>query len=124
MDRLYLYIAGVLVVGGIAFISYRQNSAPGTQVATSSDQVADELNIGVIFTMADVAAHADTSSCYTAVGGNVYDLTDWISKHPGGEDAILGLCGKDGTEAFTKQHGSSEKAKKALASFLLGSLTP
>ncbi len=135
MNKLYLLIAGILVIGGIAFITYKQDGAPttevatstvatSTQTATSSNSVANELNIGVIFTMADVAAHTSTSSCYTVVEGNVYDLTNWISKHPGGKDAILGLCGKDGTVAFTKQHGSSEKAKKALASFLLGSLTP
>lgn len=132
MNKLYLFIAGILVIGGIAFISYRQNSAPTTEqatstvatsTATSSTPVVNELNLGVIFTMADVAAHASASSCYTSVEGSVYDLSDWIGKHPGGKDAILGLCGKDGTAAFTKQHGSSEKAKKALASFLLGTLT-
>lgn len=74
------------------------------------------------FTVADVSAHADQSSCYVTVGGSVYDLTSWIAEHPGGSQAILGLCGTDGTAPFSAQHGSSAKAQAALASFKIGAI--
>lgn len=74
------------------------------------------------FTAADVAAHNSQTSCYVTVGGNVYDLSAWIAQHPGGSQAILGLCGTDGTAPFTAQHGSSAKAQAALAAFKIGTL--
>jgi cytochrome b involved in lipid metabolism len=74
------------------------------------------------FTMAEVAKHADRSSCYSVVRGGVYDFTKWISTHPGGEKAILGTCGKDGTSMFEKQHGGKGAPEKALASMKIGTL--
>jgi cytochrome b involved in lipid metabolism len=66
--------------------------------------------------------HADAASCYSVVNGSVYDLTNWITKHPGGQQAIKGLCGKDGTAAFTGKHGGQQKPETMLASFKIGVL--
>jgi uncharacterized membrane protein len=74
------------------------------------------------YTMAQVAAHASANSCWTAIDGKVYNLTDWISRHPGGQRAILGLCGKDGTSAFNAQHGGQGRPAAELKQFLLGTL--
>ncbi len=74
------------------------------------------------FTMKQVNAHAEASSCWTVIGNNVYDLTNWISRHPGGRGAILGICGKDGTAAFQGQHGGSAQAKTTLETFRIGGL--
>src|SRR3989344_1519527 len=73
-------------------------------------------------TMATVALHASASSCWTVIRGEVYDLTEWISKHPGGADKIIQLCGIDGTAKFVGQHGGSEKQETALATFKIGVL--
>lgn len=74
------------------------------------------------FTMLEVALHADATSCYSVVNGAVYDLTNWITKHPGGQQAIKGLCGKDGTSAFTGKHGGQQKPETTLAGFKIGVL--
>lgn len=74
------------------------------------------------YSMADVAVHSTKTSCWTTVGSSVYDVTAWINQHPGGAGAILGLCGKDGTGAFTRQHGGQKQAEAALASFKIGIL--
>lgn len=74
------------------------------------------------YTMTEVAAHASAESCWTAIEGNVYDLTSWISKHPGGKSAILRLCGKDGTDAFNAEHGGDARPERELASFKIGAL--
>jgi cytochrome b involved in lipid metabolism len=75
------------------------------------------------YTLADVARHANASSCWTAIGGNVYDVTKWVGQHPGGQRAILGLCGKDGTSAFTAQHGGQRRPEADLKQFLIGTLS-
>lgn len=74
------------------------------------------------YTMAQVAANANASACWTVVAGTVYDVTAWIAKHPGGSRAILSMCGTDATASFTRQHGSSANAQAALAQFRIGAL--
>ena len=74
------------------------------------------------FTMDDVAQHASKDSCYTVIRGFVYDLTKAIDTHPGGPDKILGICGKDGTDAFVAKHGGKERQENALETFKIGTL--
>ncbi|PIR89457.1 MAG: hypothetical protein COU07_00970 [Candidatus Harrisonbacteria bacterium CG10_big_fil_rev_8_21_14_0_10_40_38] len=71
---------------------------------------------------ADVAKHNSKTSCWTIIDGKVYDLTEWIGQHPGGQQAILSLCGKDGTEAFRNQHDHNKKQENLLVGFYKGDL--
>lgn len=64
-----------------------------------------------------VASHADATSCWTVISGNVYDLTSWIGKHPGGDKAILASCGIDATEMFNGKHGMDPKKWEGLENF-------
>lgn len=74
------------------------------------------------YSLAEVATHKDAKSCWTTIGSNVYDLTPWISAHPGGSQAILFLCGIDGTQAFNDQHGGQGRPERELSSFVIGTL--
>lgn len=74
------------------------------------------------FTLAQVAQHADSTSCYSAVNGMVYDLTKWIARHPGGQREILAICGRDGSSAFNGQHGGDARPEQLLAGFEIGTL--
>jgi cytochrome b involved in lipid metabolism len=76
------------------------------------------------YTMADVRANATPTKCWSAIDGNVYDLTRWISSHPGGSSPIRFLCGIDGTNAFKAQHANQSNPMARLTSYLLGPLTP
>ncbi len=96
------------------------SSATASAAATSASASASATTASL--TMAEVAQHADATSCWTVVDGKVYDLTKWIPNHPGGPDKIKALCGKDGTAAFSQQHGTAQKQNDTLATFLLGPL--
>ena len=72
--------------------------------------------------MAVVAQHASPSDCWSAIDGNVYNLTDWIGAHPGGAAVIEALCGTDGTDAFNNQHGGQGRPASELENFLIGAL--
>ena len=74
------------------------------------------------YTMAQVKANNTAKSCWTAIDGFVYDLTNWISAHPGGSGAILFLCGTDGTNAFKAQHEYQARPAVRLDSYKLGPL--
>lgn len=74
-------------------------------------------------TLARVKANNTASSCWSIINGNVYNLTSWISNHPGGKSAITSLCGIDGTSAFNSQHRNESKPESRLTGYLLGKLT-
>lgn len=73
-------------------------------------------------TMSVVATHNTRESCWTVINGSVYDLTTWIARHPGGANAILRLCGTDGTATFEGQHGGQGGPESQLAEFRVGAL--
>jgi cytochrome b involved in lipid metabolism len=89
-----------------------QSAAPSTSEAPATKG----------FTRAEVAAKNSNSACWTIVGNKVYDLTQWISRHPGGSSSIASLCGIDGTSRFRGQHGSSGRPNSQLDSYYIGDL--
>ncbi len=74
------------------------------------------------YTMAQVKANNSAKSCWTVIDGFVYNLTSWVSSHPGGAGAILFLCGTDGTNAFKAQHEQQARPAVRLDSYKLGPL--
>lgn len=74
------------------------------------------------YTSAEVAKHNTGTDCWSVVGGNVYDLTSYVSSHPGGASVIKAICGKDGSAAFAGQHSGASKPANVLASYKLGVL--
>ncbi len=72
--------------------------------------------------MTDVAAHATPTDCWSAVNGSVYNLTDWVARHPGGANAINAMCGSDASGSFNAQHGNFPAAQSALMLLKIGTL--
>ena len=73
-------------------------------------------------TLEEVKKHASSTSCWSIVYENVFDLTKWITKHPGGAEKIRAICGKDGTSSFESQHAGDGGAANQLSSYFLGKL--
>jgi cytochrome b involved in lipid metabolism len=73
-------------------------------------------------TLAEVKKHDSGTSCWSIVYGNVFDLTKWITKHPGGADKIRAICGTDGTGTFERQHSGDSGAANQLSGYFLGKL--
>ena len=145
MNKKIILIVGIVVFIGIGFLlGVGGKSVPKVQNEFPAANQGDVQNQGTIpnqevfvpsigenggsvlkkagFSMSDVATHNTRVDCYAAVNGFVYDLTSWISQHPGGEENILKLCGTDGTAAFTRKHGMNQKAKDTLEGFKIGVL--
>ncbi len=93
--------------------------APSTQPSTGSAPAAPAPGT---YSMTDVRGHASSSSCWSAIHGNVYDLTDWINRHPGGSNVIIALCGNDGTAAYDGQHGGQQRPLYYLSLLKIGTL--
>ena len=72
------------------------------------------------YSMANIAKNNSTSSCWAAISGKAYDLTTWISRHPGGAGAIVSICGTDATSVFQGKHGGQSGPASSLSAYLLG----
>lgn len=131
-------VALMLVIGAIVFIKgdSKQNPVLNESTNTASSTITTNTDTATASTtgsvasstvktykMSDIAMHKDSSSCWTAISGEVFDLTTWIKQHPGGDKAILSICGIDGTKAFEGQHGGKAKIEMKLETFKIGNLS-
>jgi hypothetical protein len=96
---------------------------PAASVTPSATPTPTQTAAPIVgYTMAQVKANNTAKSCWTAIDGFVYDLTSWISAHPGGSGAILFLCGTDGSNAYKAQHEQQARPAVRLDSYKLGPL--
>lgn len=114
---------GAQAAWGGRIVDTTQPAAATSPSATASSSTSTTDAAAGAFTMAKVAQHNTAASCWTAINGNVYDLTAWINVHPGGPGVIKGLCGVDGTSAFSAQHGGDQRVASRLSTFKLGTLS-
>ncbi|KAI9572839.1 FMN-dependent dehydrogenase-domain-containing protein [Boletus coccyginus] len=56
------------------------------------------------YTLAQVARHNTTTSCWVIIRNKVYDVTDFLFDHPGGPQVILAFGGRDSTAAYVPIH--------------------
>ena len=97
------------------------NSASSTTAAaTTATTSKTPSKVAGTYNAADLKKHASAASCWSAINGNVYDLTKWINRHPGGASVIKGLCGRDGSAGFNGQHGGQSRPASELAAFKIG----
>lgn len=89
---------------------------------TTEAKSATAAAIESVFTLAEVAQHAIAADCCSVVNENVYDLTQWISAHPGGSGSIESMCGVDASTPFNNQHNGQSDPEAKLASFKIGIL--
>jgi len=74
---------------------------------------------GATFTMKQVAQHCTPEDCWMVIDHQVYDVTSWVPKHPGGE-IIAVKAGGDCTQLFKAYHPLY--VQKMLGKFQIGSL--
>ncbi|GKU96745.1 hypothetical protein SLEP1_g9947 [Rubroshorea leprosula] len=52
----------------------------------------------------DLKQHCKPGDLWISIQGKVYDVSNWVKKHPGGDGLLLSLAGQDVTDAFTAYH--------------------
>jgi len=119
-----LTLAGalLLVPRNVRVNSTKIEAPVATDEMTPESSPSVEVDQPKVYMLEEVAAHADATSCWTVVRGNVYDITSAIDTHKGGRDKILSLCGIDGTSAFQTKHGGQEKPEGWLDTLKIGVL--
>ena len=74
-----------------------------------------------LYNLAEVAKHNKINDAWIVIRGKVYDITNWIPKHPGGIVIMKGV-GKDATELFERAHPNLTLPRKILKNYLIGKL--
>ncbi|KAK7058845.1 hypothetical protein VNI00_001469 [Paramarasmius palmivorus] len=72
------------------------------------------------WTLQQVAEHNTTKSCWVIINNNVYDVTEFLSEHPGGSTIILKYAGRDATLAYEPIHPKDALEKNLPPSKHLG----
>lgn len=132
----------LIIVAGLAlgaFVLKGDSSNTQTQTEITSELEADngdtqgteETQDLKEYSAEEVAKHNTESDCWTIIDGSVYDLTSYISQHPG-NDNILSACGVDATAFFkgeqagqeggTNNHRESGRAQSELERLKIGTL--
>ena len=99
----------------------RITQTQATVLEDSGSKVSNPVGT-IILSSSEIKKHSLKSDCWSLVNGNVYNLTTYVQKHPGGASVISNICGKDGSKAFINQHNTQGKPNNVLSSFLLGPL--
>ena len=58
-----------------------------------------------IYTRADVQTHNKADNCWVVIGRMIYDVTEFLQDHPGGDDLILKYAGQDIEGAMKATNG-------------------
>lgn len=74
------------------------------------------------YTWQEVAEHNSEESAWISIDGLVYDVTEFIDKHPGGKEMILLSVGREATDLFNSYHPFTDRPRKVLAKYKIGSL--
>ncbi|KAI9321913.1 cytochrome b5 [Dichotomocladium elegans] len=76
-----------------------------------------------VYSFDEVSKHSTKKDLWVVIHNNVYDVTEFVQDHPGGEEVLLDEAGRNATESF-EDIGHSEEARMTLANFQIGVLDP
>jgi len=75
--------------------------------------------------LAVIAQHSSLQDCWLLIDNKVYNVSSYLSSHPGGVEIIIPYCGKEATNAFATKDGKgshSDYAHSLLANYYVGTL--
>ena len=84
--------------------------------------VETDLETGLeMISLEEVGRHNSREDGWMVIYDKVYDITEFLDEHPGGEEVLMEYLGYDATMAF-RAVGHSRAAVKMLEKYLLGIL--
>ncbi|XP_062403030.1 acyl-CoA 6-desaturase [Sardina pilchardus] len=75
-----------------------------------------------IFTWEEVQKHSRRGDQWLVINRKVYNISDWVKRHPGGIRVISHYAGEDATDAFVAFHPDTKFAQKYLKALQIGEL--
>eukprot|EP01062_Namystynia_karyoxenos_P070266 TRINITY_DN65657_c0_g1_i1.p1 TRINITY_DN65657_c0_g1~~TRINITY_DN65657_c0_g1_i1.p1 ORF type:complete len:575 (+),score=105.53 TRINITY_DN65657_c0_g1_i1:75-1799(+) len=95
---------------------FKKGARPGQAAAAAGAPPGAPLpwRPGDALTPAVVASSRTRERCWTVIYGKVYDVTNFLDEHPGGDEILLRHAGEDASAEFDKYHSQSAKAQLQL----------
>ncbi|CAO3696334.1 unnamed protein product [Rhizopus stolonifer] len=77
------------------------------------------------YDLKEISTHTTPRSCWVVYNNKVYDVTEFLHGHPGGDDLILDYAGKDVTGIMKDiiEHEHSDSAYEILEEYCIGQVT-
>jgi len=73
------------------------------------------------YSLAEVKKHNDNHSCWLVIHNEVFDVTEFLNEHPGGEEVLLEQGGNEASEAF-EDVGHSSDARELMLKYKIGEI--
>jgi cytochrome b involved in lipid metabolism len=73
-------------------------------------------------TWQELAEHNAADSAWIAVDGAVYDVTEFVDRHPGGRELLLLSVGREATDLFNSYHPFTNAPRAVLQKYRIGKL--
>ncbi|CAN0889489.1 Cytochrome b5 [Linum grandiflorum] len=70
-----------------------------------------------------VIKHNLRDDCWLLIHGKVYNVTEFLDEHPGGEEVLLAAAEKDATDDF-EDVGHGEDARNIMNKYYIGDIDP
>lgn len=120
-------IVGILIVVFFAFMSSLMISGMLSRSAIPEPkQTSSEVTEARVLSAEIVAEHNTQSDCWSIIDEYVYDITSYISFHPGGIDTIIQSCGIDASILFHTKGGQGSdhlpSTSTLLKTYVIGKL--
>jgi cytochrome b involved in lipid metabolism len=129
MKKVILILVVVFLISlsaGLFLLSNEASAPQPKELPTTTQSLEPGEESSASFTTEEVSERNSRDSCWTIINGGVYDITRYISRHPGGEEEILKACGNNSTNLFNgsdsngRPGGHSGSAQSQLESFKIG----
>jgi fatty acid desaturase len=71
----------------------------------------------------EIILHNTKEDCWVILFNQVYDISDFVKKHPGGTEILLSRAGEDASSFFQTRHGIKSPYLKHLEKYKIGELS-
>ncbi|SEF72409.1 cytochrome b5 domain-containing protein [Billgrantia desiderata] len=108
----------------IAFVASLFTLVSVNALSGSDRETVEDSDLESI-TLEELAEHDSAESCWKAIHGRVYDITDYVPDHPTEEEVLLEWCGRESTEGWDNKRPGvphSPRAEAMLERYLIGRL--
>uniref|UniRef100_A0AAR2LVX0 Cytochrome b5 heme-binding domain-containing protein n=1 Tax=Pygocentrus nattereri TaxID=42514 RepID=A0AAR2LVX0_PYGNA len=77
-----------------------------------------------VYTWEEVQKHSQRGDQWVVIERKVYNVSNWVKRHPGGHRVITHYAGEDASDAFMAFHPDQTFVRKFLKPLLVGELAP
>lgn len=120
-------VVTAILTAGLVFYQNNKNSAPRSDGAGLNNSASPSpAGASLVLNAAEIAKHNSAGDCWLLIDGKIYNVSSYLSAHPGGAGIIIPLCGKEATQVFNTKGGRgaphSDYAASLLINYLVGDL--